>query len=99
LPILGFRIGNFAYITDASYIPDQEWSKLNGLDLLIINALRTEIHDSHFNLAQAVEAAQKIKSKRTVFTHVGHQMGLYARINSSLAQGMELAFDQMSINV
>jgi len=75
LPILSYRINNIAYITDASHIPDTEWSKLENLDILIINALRKTSHHSHFTLEEALEAAARIGAKETYLTHISHLMG------------------------
>ncbi|MDR1791909.1 MAG: MBL fold metallo-hydrolase [Bacteroidales bacterium] len=99
LPILGFRIADFAYITDASYIDEKELEKMNGLKLLIINALRIDKHYSHFNLEEAIRISDKLKPQKTIFTHIGHQMGKYADINPTLPPTMELAYDQMLIEI
>lgn len=75
LPILGFRIDDFAYITDASKIEPSELLKLKGLDTLILNALRIEKHFSHYNLKEAVEMIKEINPKRAFLTHISHNMG------------------------
>ena len=80
LPILGYRIGKFAYITDASFIPDESLEKLKGLDVLVLNALRKKAHRSHFTLYQALEMVAKIKPKSAYFTHISHFMGRHASV-------------------
>ena len=97
LPILGYRIGNMAYITDASFIPDKELAKLTGLKILIINALREREHYSHFNLAQALAIIEKLKPEQTYLTHISHEMGCYAAINPTLPVGVALGFDGLCI--
>lgn len=99
MPVLGYRIGNFAYITDANYLPDSEFSKLEGLEVLVLNALRREPHISHFTLDQATELAKAIKPKRALLTHMSHQLGLHAETNSQLPEGIELAYDGMILEL
>ena len=99
LPVFGFRIGNFAYITDANVIPDEEFDKLQGLDVLVLNALRREKHPSHFTLEEALEIAQRIGAKQTWFTHISHQLGLHETVNTELPEGMHLAFDGLKLEV
>jgi len=96
--IFGYRLGNFAYITDASFIPDEEYHKLEGLDLLIINALRKRPHPTHFNLEQAVQMADIFKAKQTYFTHITHELK-HDVINSGLPESMQLAYDGLTINL
>lgn len=97
LGILGYRIGNFAYITDASAIPEETMESLMGLDVLIINALRIKEHHSHFNLEQALEVISHIKAKRTFITHISHQMGLHDEIEKTLPPHVQLAYDGLII--
>lgn len=92
LPILGFRVGNFAYCTDVSEIPGESWPLLRGLDVLILDALRRRPHPTHFNLEQAVEHAKRIGAGQTYFTHIAHELG-HAETNAELPKGMALAFD------
>lgn len=99
LPILGFRIGNFAYITDANFIPQAEFEKLKGLKVFVLNALRKKEHLSHFNLDQAIEIAKKVNAEQTYFTHVSHLMGLYEQVSAELPKGIYLAYDEMVINI
>lgn len=99
LPVFGYRIGNFAYITDANVIPDDEFEKLVGLDVLVLNALRREKHPSHFTLEEAVELAKRIGARQTFFTHISHQLGLHEEVSAELPQGMALAFDGLKLEI
>ncbi len=97
LPVLGFRIGNFAYCTDVSEIPAESWSLLAGLDVLVLDALRNRPHPTHFNLEQAVDHARRIGSRQTYFTHIAHELG-HASTNAALPPGMALAHDGLIIS-
>jgi phosphoribosyl 1,2-cyclic phosphate phosphodiesterase len=96
LPIYGFRIGDFAYITDANYIPEESKEKLFGVKYLVINALRKEKHISHFSLMEAIEHIKQISPKRAFLTHISHQMGRSAEVTGELPPGILLAWDGMS---
>ncbi|MBX2846448.1 MAG: MBL fold metallo-hydrolase [Saprospiraceae bacterium] len=93
LPILGFRIHDFAYITDANFIAEQELEKLKNLDVLVLNALRFEKHISHFTLSEAVELVQKLQPKKAYLTHISHLMDRHETINKHLPANIHLAFD------
>ena len=99
LPVIGFRFRNFAYITDASYISEQEQEKLEGLDVLILNALHHRAHHSHFNLEQALHMAQRISAKQTYLTHISHFMGLHDEVDANLPLNINLAYDGLNINL
>ena len=99
LPILGYRIGNFAYITDISSIQDEELAKLQGLEVLIVDALRKTPHFSHFSLEQAQEFSSKIHPKTTYFTHICHSLGRHAEVSKELPFGQHLAYDGMKVEV
>ena len=99
LPILGFRIANFAYLTDVKTIPKGEWEKLRNLDTLIISALRRTEHISHQTLQQAVEIVERIRPKRTFFTHMSHEMGLYEEIQKELPMHVMFAYDGMELTI
>jgi len=99
LPVFGFRIGKFAYITDVNMIPESEFAKLKDLDVLVINALRIKKHISHFCLQEAIEAAQRIAAGKTYFTHISHLMGFHSTVNPQLPQNMELAFDGLKLTI
>lgn len=92
LPIFGFRFGNMAYCTDCNRIPDESFEKLKGLDVLVLDGLRKRPHPTHFNLEQAVAMAQRIGARRTLFTHIAHELP-HAETNAALPGGMALAYD------
>jgi phosphoribosyl 1,2-cyclic phosphate phosphodiesterase len=98
LPILGFRVGNFAYITDANYIPEESMEKLIGVKYLVINALRKEKHISHFSLMEALNHIREISPRKAFITHISHQMGRYADIAGEIPPGIMLAYDGLSID-
>jgi phosphoribosyl 1,2-cyclic phosphate phosphodiesterase len=98
LPIYGFRIGDFAYITDANLIPEESMGKLIGVKYLVINALRKEKHISHFSLREALDHIKVISPKKAYITHVSHQMGRYNEVSEELPDGIELAYDGMSFS-
>ncbi|WP_390814346.1 MBL fold metallo-hydrolase [Bremerella alba] len=94
--VLGFRVGNVAYCTDVNHIPDESWAKLQGLDVLILDALRPEPHPTHFSIEEAVEVAQKVGAKQTYFTHIACRLE-HERTNAWLPEGMELAYDGLEL--
>jgi phosphoribosyl 1,2-cyclic phosphate phosphodiesterase len=93
-PVLGFRCGNIAYCTDTNGIPDRSWELLQGLDVLILDGLRHRPHPTHFSLEEAVETARQLQPRRTLFTHICHDLE-HEATNASLPPGMELAYDGM----
>jgi phosphoribosyl 1,2-cyclic phosphate phosphodiesterase len=93
LPILGFRTGSFAYITDANFIADKEKDKLRGLDCLVVNGLRKEPHISHFTLKEALSLIDALKPKRAYITHISHQLGLHRQVQNELPPNVFLAYD------
>lgn len=97
LPILGFRIGTFAYITDASFVADSELTYLRDLDVLVVNALHREKHYSHFNLEQALHFIDIVKPKHAYLTHVSHHMGLYSDVEKILPSNVTLGYDGLKI--
>lgn len=99
LPILGYRIGDLTYITDANYISDQELEKLKDTKVLVINALRIETHFSHFSLSEALQIVERIKPERAYLIHMSHEMGLYSEASRSLPQNVFLAYDGLEIEV
>ena len=99
LPVLGFRLGRFAYLTDVKTISDKEMLKLNGLDTLVINALRYESHPSHLNIEEALEIIDQVKPKQTFFTHISHNMGFHKEVCSNLPKSVSLAFDGLVLEV
>ena len=94
-----FRIGNFAYVTDFNYISEESLKKLEGVEYLIIEALRKEKHYSHISLPEAIEIAQKLNVKKAWFTHVSHSMGKAEDVNKTLPSNMMLAFDGLRISI
>jgi phosphoribosyl 1,2-cyclic phosphate phosphodiesterase len=90
--VLGFRIGNVAYCTDTNGIPPESMELLQGLDVLILDALRPRPHVTHFSLDEAIEVARQLAPKRTIFTHISHDLG-HAATNALLPAGMELGYD------
>ena len=98
LPILGYRVGAFAYLTDCSEIPDTSWPLLEGLDVLVLDALRQRRHSTHFNVEQAVEAAARIGARETYFTHMTHDLPHRATCEG-LSGGMTLAHDGLVLTV
>ncbi len=99
LPVLGFRIGDLCYLTDMNQIPDQEFAKFEGVEVLIINALREEEHLSHFALCEAVSIARRANVVETYLTHVSHQMGRYKKVLSKLPGNVYLAYDGLQIEL
>ncbi|NLI72563.1 MAG: MBL fold metallo-hydrolase [Bacteroidales bacterium] len=97
LPILGYRIGDIAYITDAKTISDSEIEKMKGLKILVLSALRKEYHFSHLSLDEALKIATKVNADTTYFTHAGHEIGLHSKINKELPENIHYAFDNLSI--
>lgn len=99
LPVKGFKVGNFAYITDANFIAEDEKKKLSGLNVLVLNALRREPHISHFTFSEAQELVQELKPKKAYFVHMAHQLGLHNEVSKELPNNIELAFDGLQIIV
>jgi phosphoribosyl 1,2-cyclic phosphate phosphodiesterase len=99
MPVLGFRIGDFSYITDAHSIEDQEWRKLRGTKVLVINALHHQKHHTHLNLAQALEWIERLQPEQAYLTHISHHMGLHEEICSQLPAGVVLGFDGQVIEL
>lgn len=97
LPVLGFRIGKFAYITDAKTIKEDEKEKLKGLDLLIVNALRLKKHLSHFNLEEALNLIEELHPKKAILTHISNYMGLHEEIQKKLPDHISLGYDNQKI--
>jgi phosphoribosyl 1,2-cyclic phosphate phosphodiesterase len=97
MPILGFRFGDFAYLTDCSAIPDESWPLVAGVETLVIDALRVKKHATHFNVADALEAIARIAPRRAYLTHMSHDLG-HAETNARLPRGVELAYDGLSLD-
>ncbi|HBH05345.1 MAG TPA: MBL fold metallo-hydrolase [Flavobacteriales bacterium] len=99
MPVKAFRINNFTYVTDANYIDDVEMEKMIGSEVLVINALKREKHISHFNLDEAIEVINRINPRRAFITHISHQMGFHKEVASTLAAGIGLAYDGLTIEL
>jgi len=97
LEVLGFRIGDFTYITDASYIAPEELAKAKGSKAMVLNALRHEPHISHYTLSQAIEVGKSAQVDEVYFTHISHQLGLHDVVDSDLPEGMHLAYDGLEL--
>jgi phosphoribosyl 1,2-cyclic phosphate phosphodiesterase len=99
LPVLGFRIGDFTYITDAKTISRAEQEKIRGSRVLVINALQREPHISHFTLEEAIQFAQQMGAETTYFTHISHRLGRHADVSQELPNGIELAYDGLKVTI
>ena len=99
LPVLGFRFGDFSYITDANFIPDETMRKLQGTKVLVLNALQKEKHVSHFNLDEAIEMAKKIGAEETFFIHMSHKLGLHKDIEKILPANIKLSYDGLAFSL
>ncbi len=99
LPVLGFRIADFTYITDANFIPDESIELMLGTEILVLNALQKDTHISHFTLDEAVAMSQRIGAKQTFFTHISHRLGLQAQIDDELPEGIALAYDGLRVTL
>jgi phosphoribosyl 1,2-cyclic phosphate phosphodiesterase len=99
MPVLGFRFGSFTYITDANRIDPAELEKARGSEILVLNALRKEKHISHFNLEEAIDLSRTLGVSKAYFTHMSHQIGKHADVTTELPDGVELAYDGLTIEV
>ncbi|MFO7905929.1 MAG: MBL fold metallo-hydrolase [Pirellulaceae bacterium] len=94
--VLGFRIGDLAYCTDTNGISESGWARLQGLDTLVLDALRNRPHATHFGLEEAIAVAKQLKPRRVIFTHMSHEFD-YDTVNARLPRGMELGYDGMQL--
>jgi len=99
LPVFGFRIRNFAYITDMNYLSAEERTKLKDLDMLVITALRRKKHVSHFNLEEALAIIEEVKPKKAYLTHISHKLGFYNDLKTELPENVYAAFDGLKIEI
>lgn len=99
MPVLGFRMGDFTYITDANYIAEAEKEKVKGSQVITLNALRREQHHSHFSLSEALALAAELNCPSTYLLHLSHQMGTHAEIAQELPAGVHLAYDELIVNL
>lgn len=99
MPVLGFRIGNFAYVTDCKTIAASEKEKLKNLDILVLNALRDQEHHSHLTFAQAIEIATELNPKKVYFIHISHHAGIHEIRQNTLPKNFFLAYDGLKLEV
>lgn len=99
LEIYGYRIAEFAYLTDAKYVSQHEKEKLKGVKVLVVSALRQEPHETHFNLAEALDFIAEIKPERAYLTHISHLMGFHEEVQKSLPENVFLAYDNLQITI
>ena len=99
LPILGYRIGKLAYITDAKHIQEAELSKLYKVDTLVLNALRKAPHPTHLNIAEAMEIVKEVHPRQAFFTHISQTMGFHAKVQKELPKNVYLAYDKLTIKI
>jgi phosphoribosyl 1,2-cyclic phosphate phosphodiesterase len=99
LPVFGFRVGNLAYITDANHIPEAEKDKIQGVEVLVLNALRYKKHISHYNVEEALELVEELRPQQTYFTHISHQLGLHEEVSKMLPGHVALAYDGLQVEV
>jgi phosphoribosyl 1,2-cyclic phosphate phosphodiesterase len=99
LPVLGFRIGGFCYLTDANFIGPDTMEQLRDADVIVLNALRREEHISHFTLSQAVGILEELKPKRAFLTHISHQLGRHQAVEAELPDWIRLAYDGLKVRV
>lgn len=97
MPVLGFRIKNFTYITDANFISEKEIEKIYGTKILVVNALQKQEHISHFNLEQALAFAKRIGAEQTYLTHLSHRMGLHEVVSRELPPSVQIAYDDLEL--
>jgi len=95
--VLGFRFGDLAYCTDVAHIPEESWRLLEGLDTLILDALRFKPHPTHFNIEEALAVVERLKPRRTFFTHLSHDLE-HARVEADLPPGVRLAYDGLTLD-
>ena len=96
---MGYRIGDFTYITDAKTISDPEKEKIKGSKVLVINALQRDAHISHFTLDEAIAFAKEMGADKTYFTHISHRLGRHADVSLELPAGIELAYDGLRLEM
>src|SRR5690606_2703473 len=99
LPVLGFRMEDFTYITDANYISDESRELIKGSKVLVLNALRREKHISHFTLEEAIQMVKELEVPQAYFTHISHQLGFHKEVNKELPDGIQLAYDGLLIEL
>jgi len=99
LPVFGFRLDDFTYITDANSIPKDEFAKIVGTKVLVLNALQKDDHISHFTLDEALEVIEQIKPEKAYLTHISHKLGFHEKISKELPSNVMLAYDGLSLTL
>lgn len=99
LQVFGYRIDNFAYLTDLKTVPAEELPKFENIDVLVINCLREEPHETHFNLEEALEFIKLVQPKKTYLTHISHKMGFHETVQDRLPENIFLAYDNLEITI
>lgn len=99
MKVMGFRVGNFSYITDTNYIPEKTMAKIEGSKVIVLNALRKKHHVSHFNLEEAVHVLEELKPEQAYITHISHLMGFHENVEKEIPGFIKLAYDGLKINV
>jgi len=99
LQVFGFKIGDFAYLTDMKTVADEEISKIKNIEVLVVNALRKEPHISHFNLEEALEFIRKVNPKRAYLTHISHLLGFHKDVEQKLPKNVFLAYDNLKLTL
>ena len=99
LQVFGYRIGDFAYLTDVKTVEPEEMQRLEGVEILVVNALRQEAHHSHFNLEEALDFIRQVKPATAYLTHISHMMGFHAEIEATLPENVHLAYDDLIITL
>ncbi|SMG37676.1 phosphoribosyl 1,2-cyclic phosphate phosphodiesterase [Marivirga sericea] len=99
LPVFGYRIDDFSYITDVNYISEAEKEKIKGSKVIVLSALQKKSHLSHFNLEQAIETVEELEIPQAYFIHMGHRMGLHRDVEKELPEGMQFAYDGLQITL
>lgn len=99
LPVFGYRVGDFTYITDAKTITESEKEKIKGSKVLVLNALRIEEHYSHFNLKEALNLVEELQPERAYFTHISHLLGFHSKVSEQLPKNVFLAYDGLEIEI
>tara|TARA_B100001057_G_C22690971_1_gene887750 strand:- start:303 stop:1073 length:771 start_codon:yes stop_codon:yes gene_type:complete len=98
LSVMGYRVGGFSYLTDVKYIDSDQMEKVKNSEVLVLNALRIESHPTHLNLEEALELVEKLKPKKTYFTHISHLLGFHDEVSKKLPKNVHLAYDNLQIN-
>lgn len=99
LPVLGFRVGDFTYVTDANFISEESMDKIKGSKIFVVNAVRNEPHYSHFSLAQAIDVIREINPEKAFITHIGHTLGLYEEVERKLPKNIFLSYDGLTLEL